>query len=378
MIVNKGEIIFHQDQEGHQAFLIESGQVEIYYTHSNGDISTLALLTQGEIFGEMALIDSNVRSASAKATTDCQLMVISKEQLLDKLENSDPTIRLIMKILLSRLRSRNKSQAAAINQSQKLDSENAIDHLKFEHQLNEAFKKNEFVIYHQPIVDISTGKLIGSEALVRWDSPNKGLVPPGQFIDILENSSMIIPVGYWIIEECFKHSKLISKKFPKLNFSISINVSGRQFANALFIETLEKLVQQNSIDPKNFKLEVTERILMEGGAAIDVLSKCRQIGFEISLDDFGTGFSSLQYLPMLPIDYIKVDRSFVMNILTNSKTKSVVDSMIYLARKLNLKIIAEGIENEKEQKILQKMGADLGQGYFFSKPMPLDELLSKL
>lgn len=373
----KGDYAFKQDQPGDQAYLIESGQIEIFYTHENGETTHLAVLNEGEIFGEMALLDAEMRSASARAFSDCQLMVISKDQLLDKIDAADPTVRLVMKMLLSRLRKKNRSNTISNNkdtQPQKNNSE-AIDKLKSEQQINEAYKKNEFVIYHQPIIDFSNNKIIGSEALIRWESPQKGLIAPGLFIDILENSSMIIPVGYWIIEECFRHSKLIQKNKLDGKFSISINISGRQFSNSQFVETLKKLVTQHSIDPSSYKLEVTERVLIEGGVAINILQQCRDIGFEISLDDFGTGFSSLQYLPQLPLGYLKIDRSFVMQILKNEKTKAVVNSIVLLAKNLNLKVIAEGIETKEEEQLLKKMGADYGQGYLYSKPIPLDSLL---
>ena len=380
MDFKSGDVIFKQDQHGDQAFLIESGNVEIYYTHRNGLETSLAVLGPGEIFGEMALIDSSLRSASTRAATACKLFVISKEQLLDKLDSSDLTVQLVVKMLLNRLRQHNKNKTGdnldIINAS--AHSKIVLDRIKLESQIRDAHQNHEFVMYHQPIVDLKTLKICGSEALIRWKSPEKGLISPGIFIDLLENSALIIPVGFWIIEECFQQSKIIAQKYPDQKFSMSINISARQLSNSSFIDTLKMLIQKHGINPKDFKLEVTERVFIEGGSVIEFLNKCHALGFEISLDDFGTGFSSLQYLSRLPIDFIKIDRSFVMNILGDDKTKAIVSAIIYLSKKLNMQVIAEGIETEAEFKIMKELGANFAQGYLFSKPVELTKLLEQL
>ena len=380
MDFKSGEIIFKQDQQGDHAFLIETGNVEIYYTHRGGLETSLAILGPGEIFGEMALIDSSLRSASTRATTACKLFVINKEQLRDKLDSSDLTVQLVVKMLLNRLRQQIRNQTGdnldIINAS--AHSEIVLDRIKLESQIRDAHQNKEFVMYHQPIIDMKTSKICGSEALIRWNSPEKGLISPGIFIDLLENSALIIPVGFWIIEECFQQSKLVAQKNPGQKFSISINISARQLSNSGFIDTLKMLILKHGINPENFKLEVTERVFIEGGSVIDFLNKCHALGFEISLDDFGTGFSSLQYLSRLPIDFIKIDRSFVMNILGDEKTKAIVSAIIYLSKKLNIQVIAEGIETEAEFTIMKELGANFAQGYLFSKPVELSRLLEML
>lgn len=378
MLLRKGEIVFRQDEFGDQAFLIEKGKVEIFHTHKNGHETHLAVLTEGEIFGEMALIDSNVRSATARAFTDCQLLPINKEQLLDKLDSSDPTVQMIVQILLNRLRQQNLSKSGITleNMPETETKTNVVDRIKLENQINDALQNNEFILYHQPIIEFSSGNIIGSEALLRWESPQKGLIAPGLFIDILENSSMIIPVGFWIIEECFRHFKIIEKQIPQnKNISISINVSSRQFSNNNFIKNLKSLVDKHQVSPRNFKLEVTERVMVDAHSIIGTLDKCRDMGFEISLDDFGTGFSSLQYLSRMPIDYLKIDRSFVINATKDLKTKAVISAIIYLARNLNIKTIAEGVETATEESMMKSMGAEYGQGYFYSKPVSFENFL---
>jgi EAL domain-containing protein (putative c-di-GMP-specific phosphodiesterase class I) len=382
-----GEVIFNQGDLGDYAYLIEKGKVEIFHTKKNGQLVHLAFLGEGELFGEMALFDANIRTASTKAVTDCSLLRIKKEQLFERVNASDKIVQLIIRVLMKRLNESNMSvvgESAAISPLRITSEEvengdgDALAKLKFENELNEAYLQNEFKIYHQPIVEMDTEKIVGSEALIRWESPTKGLVSPGKFVDILENSAMIIPVGYWIIEQCFLNYKEIKKRNPDMDFSISINVSGRQFLHFDFLPKLKQLLEKHQVPAKQFKLEITERILLEGGGIIDILDRCADLGFSISLDDFGTGFSSLQYLARMPISFIKIDRSFVMNIQKDHKTLAVVSSIIYLAKKLNIKIIAEGIETAVEKQIMQGLGSEYAQGYLFSKPVSFSEFLNLL
>lgn len=381
MEFKKGQLIFAQGEQGDFAYLIESGKVEIFHTKKNYQESHLAVLGEGELFGEMALFDSNIRSASTRAATDCKLLKIKKEQLFERVNSSDKIVQLIIRVLMKRLKQRNieltgESVVVATDISGDDAANNlAVERLKFENEINEAFLHSEFKIYHQPIVDLIDKKIIGTEALIRWESPSKGLISPGKFVDILENSSMIVPVGYWIIEQCFVHYKEVKKKSPQMDFSISINVSGRQFLHFSFIDKLKELLAKHQVEAKNFKLEITERILMEGGGVIDILNRCHELGFAISLDDFGTGFSSLQYLAQMPIDYIKIDRSFVMNIAKDQKTHAVVSSIIFLAKKLNIQIISEGIETEVEWNAMRELGSEYGQGYLFSKPVEFNKFI---
>lgn len=379
MNVDKNKIIFRQGEKANTAYLIESGQVEIFYTNKMNIDTHLTVLGQGELFGEMALIDANVRSASARALTEVSLHVIQKDQLLEKVNASSSLVQLIVKILMERLRRLNQAEGGdPFQKIQSTDRHNeALEKIKYENEIFEAYKKNEFVIYHQPIVDMKTRHIVGSEALIRWQRPKDGMVSPGQFIDILENSSMIVPVGYWIFEQCFQDSKKIQASVQK-PFSISINVSGRQFLHHDFIATVKELVKKHGINPADFKIEIVERVMMESGLLMNILSELRKIGFQISLDDFGTGFSSLQYLADMPIDFLKIDRSFVVNLFNDEKTKSVVRSIIYLAQQLNLKVIAEGIESEAEAMLINELGADMGQGYLFSKPLDFETLMKLL
>ncbi len=376
MNIQKNEIIFRQGEKAKTAYLIESGQVEIYYTNKNNLDTHLTILGPGELFGEMALIDTNVRSASAKAFTDVQLHEIQKEQLLEKINASSSVVQMIIKILMERIRKINHAEGGDQHADVQIADQNSdvMTKIKFENEIFQAYEKSEFILYHQPIIDLKTQKITGSEALIRWKSPGQGMISPSKFIEVLENSSMIIPIGYWIFEQCFLDYKKIQNQFKK-PFSISINVSGRQFLHNEFVPTIQALVKKHQINPNHFKIEIIERVMMESAILTNILNQLREIGFEISLDDFGTGFSSLQYLADMPIDYLKIDRSFVMNLFKDQKTVAVVKSILYLAKQLNLKVIAEGLETIDEVNLMTELGADYGQGYLFSKPVCLDDFL---
>jgi len=211
--------------------------------------------------------------------------------------------------------------------------------------------------------------------LLRWQSPTQGLISPNVFIDIIENSSMVIPIGHWIINQALKDLKSIREQLIAAgkadlaeDFMMSINISGRQFTHSDFVNNLEDLREKHDLPAKNIKLEMTERIMMDGALAIESLHLCRQQGYSISIDDFGTGFSSLQYLTQMPISFLKIDRSFVMK-LGDAKTKAVISSIIFLAKALNIEIIAEGIETLEEAQALHQLGSHYGQGYFFQRPV---------
>lgn len=369
------DIIFLQGEKADCAYVIESGQVEIFYYDDNSSEIFLSLLGDGELFGEMALIDIGLRTACARARGDVVLQTVRREQILEKINSSDTLVQFLIKILVQRLKRTNikyLDTQAGLHPNMNHDQE-AVNSLKYENEIYQAFKNNEFMLFHQPILDLKNKKILGSEALVRWKKENGHWASPSEFIEIVENSSISIPFGYWVFEECFKHYKEMSAINP--NLSISINVSGRQFMHLDFLKNLDELIKKYDVPTSQFKIEIIERVLMDRADLIQVLLLLRQRGFQISLDDFGTGYSSLQYLAQLPIDYLKIDRSFVINLFKDHKTLSVVRSIIYMAQQLGLKVITEGIETEEEFVFVRELGSDYGQGYFFSRPIPFADYL---
>lgn len=385
----KDQIIFNEGDEGDCAYIIEKGRILAYLTKDQEEVP-LNILGEGEIFGEMALIDNLPRSASVRALEDVRLAIVTKQQVLERVSTADKVVQLLMRVLLKRLRARN-NQFASTGSSPDLELENditaqtALDKIRLENQIFQAFQNREFELFYQPIVNLKNKTITGCEALLRWNSPQLGLVSPNLFIDIIENSSMVIPIGHWIINQALKdlsniktHLEGLNKRKVSEDFMMSINISGRQFTHSDFINNLEDLREKHELPTHNIKLEITERIMMDGALAIESLNQCKNMGYAISIDDFGTGFSGLQYLTQMPISFLKIDRSFVMKILSDPKSKAVVSSIIHLAHAMDIEVIAEGIEHNEEALVLETLGARYGQGYLFSKPVDVTRFIKLL
>ena len=252
----------------------------------------------------------------------------------------------------------------------------ALMRLEFETDLYQAIEDREFQLYYQPIISLETHKIAGFEALVRWISPSKGFISPGEFIPIAEESGAIIPLGEWILQEACNQMYLWQQKFPEYcDLFISVNLSGRQFHQPNLVEKIAEILEMTQINYQNLKLEITESMVMDNVQdAIAMLQSLKALGLRLSMDDFGTGFSSFSYLHQFPMDTLKVDRSFVSNMNQGTKNLEIVSTIILLAHKLGMDVIAEGIETEEEQAILENLDCEYGQGYLYSKPLPADQV----
>lgn len=379
----QNHVLFSQGESGDKAYIIEKGRVLIYLT-KDGEDFPLSILGEGEIFGEMAIIDNQARSASAKTLDECSLIVVTKDQLMERVQSADTVVRLLLRVLLKRLRAQNdlivvqpKKKVFNTEKAKKEDIQ-AVERIKLEAKIAQAFQNKEFVMFYQPILDLKTDKIHGAEALIRWFPPTGEQISPAVFMDVVENSTMIIPFGKWIVEQCFNDLKKIQEITQEKNFSLSINISGKQFNNLDFLNDVETLRKKFDLISGDIKLEMTERVMMDGNLALDTLVRFDELGYKLSIDDFGTGFSSLQYLFRMPLDNIKIDRSFVRDMLKDDKALAIVKSLIYLAQSLKMQVIAEGIEKEEEKNLLKALGVDYGQGFLFSKAIPLEDFIKKM
>jgi diguanylate cyclase (GGDEF)-like protein/PAS domain S-box-containing protein len=234
-----------------------------------------------------------------------------------------------------------------------------------EQQLSDALKNREYMVSFQPYCYLSTRKVAGSEALLKWNNDEFGQVSPSKFIPMLEETGMIIDVGKWVLTTACKQIKAWTNGVPPL--PVSVNLSPNQFRHEYLVETVESAIRDSGIDPRRLTLEVTESTFMKDqGFAITVLKRLKELGVAIAIDDFGTGYSSLSYLKQFPVDYIKIDQSFVKDVATDPDTTALVTAIITMAHSLNLKTIAEGIETEEQWKILRLLKCDMGQGFYFS------------
>jgi EAL domain-containing protein (putative c-di-GMP-specific phosphodiesterase class I) len=225
------------------------------------------------------------------------------------------------------------------------------------------------LLHYQPILSLRTQQIVGFEALLRWQHPKRGMVPPGDFITIAEETGLIIPIGRWILQEACRRMQQWRQQHPEQNLTISVNLSGKQFTPRL-IDEIRQILQETQLEARYLKLEITESILMENAeAAIVTLSQLRDLGIGLAIDDFGTGYSSLSYLHRFPIDTLKIDRSFTSKIDVDGEQLAIVRTIITLAWNLGMEVIAEGVETQKQLVQLKALHCDQAQGYFFCKPV---------
>jgi PAS domain S-box-containing protein len=251
----------------------------------------------------------------------------------------------------------------------------AVGRLKLETDLRRALEREEFRVYYQPIVSLTSGKIAGFEALVRWERPGVGIVGPEEFISVVEEMGLIVFIGNWVLRKACEqaHRWHLANPGERL-LTMSVNVSGRQFKQPDIVEQVEKIVRETQVDPAAIKLEVTETVTMDNAErTIGIVNGLKNLGVRLSIDDFGTGYSSLSYLRRFPIHTLKIDRSFVQNLPSNPENLEIVRTIIALARNLGMDVVAEGAETEDEIKQLKVLECDFGQGYFFSRPVDSEE-----
>ncbi|MCF6194387.1 MAG: EAL domain-containing protein, partial [Kangiellaceae bacterium] len=249
--------------------------------------------------------------------------------------------------------------------------------MEMENDLREALSNRELYLVFQPVFDVQTQKTIGCEALIRWDHPVKGFISPAEFIPIAEETGVIVELGEFVTEQAISALKIMSNNPATRHLFVNINVSTIQILTRTFDKFLRDIITSNDIDPNMINVEITESILIEDySAATNFVREVRSMGVKVYLDDFGTGFSSLSYLHQFPFDVIKLDKSFIDAMQDGKKNSEIVDSIATMARNLDMKIVAEGIETETQLKQLQKYDYDYGQGYFYAKPMSLRDLIN--
>jgi CRP-like cAMP-binding protein len=294
-----GEVIFSEGSLADKAYVIESGFVEIF-VGDGPDTVQLSVLGAGEIFGEMGLIDSSPRSASARALTQCYCVVMTASQIAERIQSSSPIVQLLLSILLHRNRAYNsylktnttipritlpKPNPSTLANIDSNRYQKVIENIKLESDLQNAVRGNELLLYYQPLLSLTTSNLVGFEALLRWQSPSRGMVSPKKFIELAEETSLIVPIGNWILDNAFSALKQFQassaiSQGKKPDLFMSINISVRQFQEPDFFSRLLNLAKSFSITPCQIKLEVTERIFLEEIQAITAIEQCRSAGLK--------------------------------------------------------------------------------------------------
>jgi diguanylate cyclase (GGDEF)-like protein/PAS domain S-box-containing protein len=264
------------------------------------------------------------------------------------------------------VKERGKNDFMVFNQIMEHQS---LERRLLESALTQGINEQQFYLEYQPKMNMSTNELIGMEALVRWKHPDLGIIPPGKFIPLAEETGLIVPLGEWILREACRQSSAWQdhQGYPPL--LLSVNVSVRQLEDLKFVDKVKTILQETGLDPKWLEFEITESVLANVKSTVSILNEIRNLGIQISVDDFGTGYSSLSYIKELPIDTLKIDQSFVKDIHTNKESKEIAKAIINLAHSIGLNVIAEGIELREHVDELSKGGYLFGQGFYYSKPL---------
>ena len=245
---------------------------------------------------------------------------------------------------------------------------------RLEAELRQGLREEQFLLHYQPQVDLH-GRIVGVEALVRWQHPSRGLVYPGAFIGLAEETRLILELGDWVLETACRQLASWASQPSRQGLCIAVNVSAQQFHQRDLVQRVHGCLERTGADPRRLKLELTESLLVHD--LQDVVHKMGQLqalGVRFSLDDFGTGYSSLAYLKQLPLDQLKIDQSFVRDVLVDSNAATLARTIVSLAESLELQVIAEGVETAEQRSFLERSGCRYFQGYFFSKPLPMAAL----
>jgi EAL domain-containing protein (putative c-di-GMP-specific phosphodiesterase class I) len=255
----------------------------------------------------------------------------------------------------------------------------AMDRLSLEAELRRAVGRGELLLHYQPQIEVSSGRLVGLEALLRWNNPKRGLVPPGQFIPVAEeNVQLIGEIGSWVLRAACAQSAAWAERGLSPP-PVSVNLSSRQFRQEGLAHNVASLLKEFHLAPARLVLEITESALLDDRpATMDQLRELTALGLRLSLDDFGTGYSSLSYLKKFPLDALKVDRSFIRELTTNADDAAITRAILAMARSLNLKVVAEGVEEPEQLEFLRREGCEYAQGFLFSRPLPAGEITELL
>jgi EAL domain-containing protein (putative c-di-GMP-specific phosphodiesterase class I) len=328
----------------------------------------LALLGPGEVIGEMAVIDHGPRTASAVARKPTRLRLITRDHLESKVDSADPLIRVLLRLILQRYRA---AVAGKRGGDRRADATRkaALSRLRFAQEIEQGLEREQFVLHYQPIVKLDDLSIAGFEALVRWNHPTRGLVSPGEFIPVMEESELIHRLGRWLLRSACAAARRLRNRGARKPLYMCVNLSGRELASLTAVENIGDALRATGVPPDALRIEITESALVSNlDFAVQVIGRCREMGVQVAVDDFGTGYSSLNYLRHFAVDTLKIDRSFVRPVHTEEDNRQILRTIRDLAHALNMTIVAEGVEESGQLRMLRELGLESAQGYLFSRP----------
>ncbi|MEP6484992.1 MAG: EAL domain-containing protein [Rudaea sp.] len=377
------EDLFHEGDEPTTAFLIESGTLRISARRSGLPV-VLGDLGAGALVGEMAVLDDSPRSATATALDACVLTPIDRAQFAERLSAADPVVRALLLSQLSRYRTAlaqftgsPPSESVVSAQSADSDSAKAVDKIRLESQLRNALEGGQLEICLQPILDLATDRIAGFEALTRWTHPERGAVSPADFIKLAEETSLIVPIGEYVLREVCTALQRFSDMPEDQRPFIALNVSGRQLEDANFVARVLAQLRVHDVLPRQLKLEITESLILDYAKVAGLIAHSHRAGMKVALDDFGTGYSNLGHLHKLAFDTLKLDQGFIRQ-LDDPRCMAIVRAVVSMADSLGCDIVAEGVETETQLAQLKALGCEYAQGYLVGKPQSVDDALAKI
>lgn len=359
-----GTVLFRQGEAGEKAYYIDEGRVSIVQ-----EDETIAVVGPGDIFGEMALIDDRSRTASAICATDCRLLAVTRDYLHDVMGRADPALPFILRIVLQRFRgvmAPGEGGTAQIPARSGNDIDGSFsERLHLEASLRSALGDGCFFLVVQPIVELDSGRAVGTEALVRVDHPEHGVLAPRDFLALAEERGLIVDIGHWALRES---ARIACERGPEGGF-VSVNVAPRQLGEGDLAQEVADACREVGLAPARLVIEVTEMGIVEQPQhAAALLHRVSALGCRIAIDDFGTGMSSFSQLHRLPFDMLKIDRTLIAALPESERARKMVRAICRMAEELGLTVVAEGIESAAMSDQARAAGCTLGQGYYLGQP----------
>jgi EAL domain-containing protein (putative c-di-GMP-specific phosphodiesterase class I)/CRP-like cAMP-binding protein len=386
------ELVFQWGDIGDSAYVIEEGCVEVL-AGGGTEPTRIAMLSTGAMFGEVALLDRQPRTAAVRALVPTRLIRIDRSHVEELLLRADPVIQYLMRLLLARFRSTH--DAAGLQQqsgARKALAADAVDTIDLHHaavrtlslaqDLSDAINLQQLELYYQPLIAFDQLTMVGFEALIRWNHPTLGLVSPAEFIPLAEKTGLIHRIGKWVLHQAVADWAAL-RPYCTHNTQhqpfVSINLSAPELAGGAIVQEIQDCLHRCGMQPAELRIELTETIIIQNMEAVSrSLRELRALGVGIALDDFGTGYAGLDYLQSLPFTCLKIDKTFVQQIRQSERSIHIIKAALELARSIGLSTIAEGIEDHATGEELSKLGCSHAQGYYFGKPMPKNQVAAWL
>lgn len=377
------EMVFSWGDPGDSAYVIEEGCVEVFAGEGSQQ-KRIALLTTGAMFGEVALLDRQARTASVRTLVPTRLIRIDRSHVEEMLSRSDPVIQYLLGLLLARFRTSQDQHVGQPSAPAPLDGHAlapqsddlhlaAVRTLSLAQDLSNAVETNQFELFYQPLLALDGLVMTGYEALIRWRHPALGLINPAEFIPLAEKTGLIHKIGQWVLHRAiadWAELRPFCRDDAQHRPYVSVNLSAPELASPDIVDSIRALLVQYQMDPAELRIELTETVIIQNMEAVSKsVQRLRSLGAGVALDDFGTGYAGLDYLQTLPFTCLKIDRTFVQQIHQSDRSVHIIRAALELARSMGLSTIAEGIEDAATGERLAAMGCSHAQGYYYARPM---------